>query len=226
MKTIQQYFQSIDEKDVIDAFLFKYPLQIKRDSLADSNSTCVEVFKSYTDNLHSLIDKIRNIEPVSDGETWILFGYHIPDGDFYDTDFALVKLSEIENNRFKQSWGYEFTKLENAVCFNVADTYLTQYYIHDLLASFLFEMSFFGWNQEYLDETLDELVSSSDYVENNLDSLLEDSSLPSDMFSELEKRDDEEYDAYKIYQNACLEYITKCYEIEEKKVINMLKGQE
>lgn len=224
MKTIQQCFIDADVEEIISRYIYTYPIEIKNLQDINTNSTLNQVYTSYHDKIYSLIHKIQTCNLEALDEIWIFFAHHTANSE-NEIEFALVKKSDLLNSDV-MSYAYEFSPISETAGFLVADTYLTQYYLKDLLVEYLFESSFFGFEQENLEKERQRLYDNSKYVNEHFDELLQNSkdaeSIEFDF--ELEKRDEEEIEAWKSYISYEIEYNNIAFEIEEQKVIKLLEG--
>ena len=230
MKTIQQYFQEIDIDELVELYIYQHPLTFSTISEDIFKKSIFNEFQEYEQNIRELIETIQNVDVVENKETWIFFAYHVSNFD-EDIDFALVKKSDLlDKEHITPSYAYEFDYIKDTAGYYVADTYLTQYNIKLLLISYLFESSFFGFKQEYLDEELTKLEMSTFYIEETLDIIEDEIKNKTEMkklsdldIYEPEKRDEEEYAAWKIYSEAEYLYNVTAFNIEEQKVIKLLE---
>ena len=236
MKIIQEYFKKANKDELIRSYLFKHPITIKSDTDFDSDGTDLPNISmkdtwdfSYR-RVEKLINKIISTKiERKDDEEYIFFAHHLADivCDFDDICFSLVKKSELlDENVETVAYAYELTHLKETAGYFVADTYLTQYEIEELLLDYLYESSFFGYDQEYIDETNESLAKSAKEVEEHkndpsyfkpIETLFEELDI------ELEKRDKMEKELYNKLLKKVAEYNKKAFKIEEKKLIETLK---
>ena len=225
MKTIQQCFLDSNIDDIISRYVHQYPIEIKNlDEFVDKDLMISEIYNSYIDKIRFLIEKIQKCSIEESDEDWIFFAHHICNFSD-DITFSLVKKSELLDETVL-SYAYEFSPVSETAGFLVADTYLTQYYLEDLLVDYLFESSFFGYDQEYLETEKFKLEQDAKYLNEHLDELLEDSKNHTPILSdfEFEKRDEQEIEAWKSYISHEIEYDKIAFEIEKQKVIELLEG--
>ena len=170
----------------------------------------------YKEKLNRLIDTLIETVPKED-EPHVLFAAHCAEDEIC---FYLVKLSDV-GNEDAISYAYEFTPFEEAVTFLVADTYLTQYSINELLADFLFEVSWTGFNQEHLQETVDRIIESLEEAKSERDCMTFDefkTQLEKDTGIEFEKPDPQQEKAWLEYLKHVVEYDSICKNIELRKI--------
>ena len=92
--------------------------------------------------MKSLIFRIQTCKIKKTEATWIFFAYHVIGDE--DIDFALVKkLDLFKPSTITNTYSYIFSPVEETSGFLVANTYLTQFNLEDLLIDYLFESSFF-----------------------------------------------------------------------------------
>ena len=119
-----------------------------------------------------------------------------------------------------ETYAYEFTEQKEALGFLVADTKLTQDNIMDVVIDFLYEISFFGYEQEHLagvikklDETMKEIKEHPERLKRvDLDELREKCGIPvEEIYPEEEKLE-------KAYYEAEMEYLQYCKMMELEKI--------
>ena len=117
-----------------------------------------------------------------------------------------------------------FTPQEEALGYLVADTKLTQDHLYDVAVSFLNEMSFFGYDQEDMNEKKEELLNAVKEVEEHPENLVSFST------DELRKKlgfpKDETYPKEEEIKDKIIkqigEYNKYCKKTELKKIRKML----
>lgn len=231
MRTIQEYLKECNRDNVIESFLYKYTFSGSLLWRNNKDLTINEIIEQERVALNGLIDRLIEIKPKKsdDGEVWILMTIHCAETDLGDdTANILVRQSDVMNEDLEwvTSYGYEFTPHEEAARFYVADTYLTQHYVEDLIVDYLYETSFTGYQQEGLKETLDRLNESIDDSKNNGTCETKDFSefLEEDGYG-FERKDPAQEKAWRDYIRHCIDYNKKCMEIEIGKLREMLKGK-
>ena len=233
MRTIQEYLKECNREEVINNYIYSHTFDYTLMKDKYRELTVGEIIDAQKAALNDMIDRMINMKPKpdKDGEVWILMTVHSSEDESGDLRHILVKKSDVldEKNEWITPYGYEFTPHEEVVGFYVADTYLTQYWLTELIEDFLFEASWTGYNQEHLQETLDELDKSVEEIENGtaVTHTWEEvqAELEKDGFT-FEKKDKEQEEAWHKYIKACGEYARKCQEIEIKKLREMLIEEE
>lgn len=116
--------------------------------------------------LFRLIDRLTDMDPEFDDDRGILMVVHSSGLNTWDDDdifTVLVRESEIISDAEDvQIYAYAMTTHARMVAFYIADTYLTQYYLGDLIIQFLHEALFFGPEQERLEEFMEEMERGID----------------------------------------------------------------
>ena len=229
MKTIQDYLRECNRDEVIGAYLYNYAFD---SSLLDKDCKDVvvgELIDSIKSNLNYFIDKLISIEPRHGDDEMVFFAAYQMALDKNEVNFMLVKKDEICQEGWSTPYSFILTPFEEAVSFYVADTYLTQYHINDLLSFFLFEISFFGYEQEDVDKIADELNESVKEVEEHID---DDSYFTSfadfkkkmedDFGFEFEKEDPDQKAAELELNKKIIEYNEYCQRLEINKLKKLL----
>lgn len=226
MKTIQKVLSELNAEEVINYYFATYPINIFKDLDHEWDNKTVAECKDYDRNkLRNLIDRVVSTkENTSVDKKSILFVYKRVEDGFYDgLDVSLLDAKELLDAKDVSqvcSYAYEFERLEDTVGYLVADTPLTQNNLLEVATSYLYEVSFFGYEQEYLEEEkkkLDEAVtiskdSSKKHSFSSFEELRESLGLPE------EEVYPEEEDKRRAFQNAVLEYNNYCSAMEKERI--------
>jgi len=224
MKTVQQYFRECNVEELISLYNNLYPISAS----LGYTSTCSELINDRNIKLLNLIDKIQTTELTSIEDEYILFAYFIPDNDFLATEVACVKQSELHDD-IVLTYSYSLSHISETAGFYIADLDITQSVLDEVLASYLYESTFFGYEQEGIDETLDHLEASSKELDKLLNSesniistelMNSDTTLPQ-IPSVIEK----EYDSkrFKDYKDAYYKYCELSFDTEINKLTSCLE---
>ena len=191
MKTVKDYLNEIDANRLVSTFLYNYPsdevdlLQYKKMTIEDYRNNVEKA-------LYAFIDRLKNMEPVKpeDDDMHIFFAYR-SEGDGDDgIGFGMVTGKElIEKGADANTYSCMFTKQEEIVGYYVAENDLTQHNIYDLLAFIMRESSSFGFKQERLEKTIQELEDAIDERKNHPES----GRNAREVFKELREKLGEEY---------------------------------
>lgn len=167
MKTIQEYFREADIEELIRYYLYEHPVKI--DDISDENRRIVDVKEHIRGLLGGYVERLRSIdiESSEDGKEYILFVHKMQQEGLEDDSYSLVCLQELEKDGVDaQTYSYIFDRQEKIMGFKVAETSYTQKHIVGLLVDVMHEASFFGFEQQHLDEELQKLEDSIKEVEN------------------------------------------------------------
>lgn len=200
----------------------------------DFDEATIGVFKAViSERFQAFIDRLRNMKIKNDsGKQGLLFVYKSQtESTILGTDVGLIHLDELfeETDLSKiNTYAYEFTEQKEALSFLVADTKLTQDNLMDVVVSFLDEISFFGYEQEDLQEELDLLNASikqcEEHPENlkatTVDDLRERFGLPKEEIYQQEKAK-----AQNFYK-AGMDYTQYCKTVELEKIKDSLITQQ
>ena len=128
-----------------------------------------------------------------------------------------------------ESYAYEFSAFEDVVGYYVADTYLTQYEIDNLLVDFLHESSWTGFNHEDLDKIISDLEESTKEAEEHKDdpnyyTTAEEffKQMEEEHGFEFEKKDEKQEEANDIFFKHLIDYNKKCKVIELQKLKDLI----
>lgn len=238
MKIIQEYLKKCDRKAIINMYIYKYVFNYELMNQKYKDITCGEIRKKVTKLLNDYIDKLISIKPLLDKEeTWILVTTHSYD-TFSDEDIQhlLIKKSDLLNKsdlENVESYAYELSSFEDVVGYFVADTYLTQYEIDNLLVDFLHETSWTGFNHEDLERILNDLDESIKEEEEHKDDpnyyiSAEDfmKKIEEEHGFKFEKKDEKQEKAHDEFLKHLIDYNNICKAIELQKLKNLLTNND
>lgn len=159
MYNVQHYFQILDKEKLIQTYMCEHPIEFWR-LPPDSNLTIAEINEKAKNVLGNYIDRLRAIEPCkSEDRESVFYVYKaIGESGFDEPCFGLVYLDELVKNIDEtRDYSYIFVKQEEIAGYLIADNERTQYFIYELMADIMFEASFFGFEQEDMEEEKEKL---------------------------------------------------------------------
>ena len=169
MKTIQEYLKECDREAIIDQYISTYLLNTDLIAPKYDGVTVGDLKDRMKIEINGLIDRLISTEPVSNEDGGILMVIHTSELGYRcdDIDIILVEESDVlSGNNEVQAYDYAFLSHAHMMTFLVADTYLTQYYLNDLIVEFLHEALLMGPKQERLQSFIKKLEKGrNDYRE-------------------------------------------------------------
>ena len=140
-----------------------------------------------------------------------------------DVDSNLVFVDDLKKEGLKaNNYGFEFTPQAEIMGWQVADNRLTQRYLTSLLVEILEEASFFGYEQEGLEEETNKLGNRMKEVKENPDRMI---SMSFDEFKEkfdFDKQTDKEEELEMKSARAELEYYNYSRNKELSEIIEQI----
>ncbi|RVU73123.1 MULTISPECIES: DUF6557 family protein [Lactobacillus] len=160
MKTVQQTLTEMDKEEVVNEFLNRHPAKLKEFNddmtIAEAKSKSKELVEYYIDRLLALKTK-----PNKDNMIFYLYQY-LSNGIIHRKR-GLSTIRDLETKgTTAANYGIEYTEQAEIMGYFVAETELTQYYLLDLMQEILWDASFFGIEQENLEDALNELKEASE----------------------------------------------------------------
>lgn len=155
MKNVQQYLKEADSEKLINEYLYVYPIDVNH--VFDETMSVKELKDLVKNNLRKYIERLQTmeIEPSKNGKEYALFAHKVYKEGYADEAYSLVCLQELlEKGDQAETYAYEFTKQAEIMGFFVSDADYTQKNIDGLLIDVLYEASFFGYEQQDLDEEI------------------------------------------------------------------------
>lgn len=178
MKTVQYYFKEADVESLIKHYLYKYPIHLH--DLDDSLLSVKVTKEKINEKLRLFIHRLSTMKIEKGEDAEILFAHQILDNGIEKEIYSLVRRSDLlKKGEETEVYNYLFVRQEQVVGYYVADTKLTQRNIYGLLVDVMHTVSWFGYEQEYLEKELKQLEeignASAEYqdIHNTLDNLRE-----------------------------------------------------
>lgn len=165
MKTVQEYFMTVNADMLINHYLYDHPVNLN--DVSDDNQMIGDVKKHIRTVLKDYIERLRSvdIEKNEDGKEYVLFVHKIQSEGVADDSYSLVCLQEFREEGVEaQTYSYIFDRQAKIMGFKVSDAKYTQKNIIGLLADVMHEASFFGFEQQRLEEELERLEISANEV--------------------------------------------------------------
>lgn len=230
MKTIQKYLAECDREKIATEFIRKYWLDSELWDERLRDTTLGELIDRYTALTNRLMNNIITAVPSEQEEKWVFFAAHAHDG-FNTTDeilFYLAKVEDIKRGGDFETYAYDLCTFDEVVNYYVADTYLTQFYIDELIVHFLFEMSWYGVDQDELERVKSELLADVEESGFEADEELGSESMQEELDGEglLEKRDPREEAASQTLEKTIDEYNEYCRNLEAEKIRELLAREQ
>lgn len=171
MKTVQETLKTIKQDELLGTYFYKYPIDFdyllyKRPECGDISLN--ELKNRFKANKQKTIDKLMTIETTTseDGRQGLLYAHRIIKDGFDEPETELVLYDELlEKGPDAQEFAYFYTHQSEIAGFVIADTPYTQQHLYSLLADVLHEASFFGPEQEFLEDEIKKLEESRKEVE-------------------------------------------------------------
>ena len=226
MQTVQEALLNADIDQLVELYIgdgipTKY--LIKNEEL-----TAKKYAEKVQNRIRNFIKKLQTMKITPPKEPHILFAFKYAKEYYTETGFGMVKQQELlEKREDAPSYAYEFSPQSEIVGFLISNDKYTQQNLPDLLVDVLNEASFFGFDQENLQEEQEELerrldeIKSPDFVgipaEDVFKELREKYGLEEDIPTEEEKQ------AEKKYLDAMFAYNKILYTNHINQVINSLE---
>jgi len=229
MKTVQETLKNIDRSKLISEVydrhhtpLYELEKRIKDD---EKQRTVIEIIERFKKIYNNFIDRLISlpIQKMKNNDNGIFFVHDKYDTNFDNNEFALVYINELkEKGVDAQSYAFEFVKQEEIVGYLISDSKYTQDNLYELLAFILDEASFFGFENEKLEEEQRKLEESLKEIEEGKAKLLSAQEVFKEFDMDFEDENDEEKDEA---SRKCAEAIYEYGKIFFKREINHILEQ-
>ena len=225
MQTIQQVIKDMDPKLIEKEYLRIHPIEIPEENSLD-DVTIGEIKNNASDQLQTFIDKISNIKQADDADVeYVLFVHKsVDDYNFTELVVSLVDMEDLEcidDMCLVTRCGYCLTDWAEAASFLVADNKLTQDNLITLVVEFIYELTWFGFNEEDMKQKRNELEELAELAEAERDAMFnnfDERSVSKDDENELGEEEDPNEE--RLLANYCkvrrdLEDYSWCNELEQ-----------
>ena len=158
MKTVREVLRELDTERLLETYVYDHPIPYYELQAMDMPAS--EIFKRYKELYRQFVERLRtmDIQPPEDGHQGILFVSRYLKDYMEENTYELVHADELLESSVKcTSYAYEVTPQAQILGFLVADNPFTQANLYDLMSDVLHEASFFGFQQEAMDEELEKL---------------------------------------------------------------------
>ncbi len=169
MKTVREVLRELDTEKLLETYVYDHPIEFYKLKVMDLPAS--EIYRRYKELYREFLERLRTMEiqPMEDGRQGILFVSRYLKDNIDENTYELIFMDELlEKGEKCESYAYEFTPQAEILGFLVADTSRTQDHIYELMADTLHEASFFGFQQEALDEELKRLKEAEKEAEAGL----------------------------------------------------------
>lgn len=137
--TVQEFLKSIDREELVDSYL---------------NYCNEKITKKSKEALNKFFDNILSKEAVED-DSWIIFSLPTLDSTYFDS-FA-VHRKDLTKSKV-DGYAYEFNKVTEVLGYSVSNACIYAYGRYKVACSILYEMTFFGYNIEEQEKTVNKEV--------------------------------------------------------------------
>jgi hypothetical protein len=218
MKTIQEYLKEVDVDRLIKEYFKTYP--IKYESSEDRMDLSVRQIREIMENrLVEYIHRLQSIEviPSENNEESILFAHKYLHDGIDDIAYLMLHKQELlEKGTEVSTYVYEYCRQAEIMGYLVSDADFTQKNIYGLMVDVMFEASFFGYEEEDLENAREELDDAIAEVKRGKCTI----TTMEELFGEKKEEIDElEEQLYHKYEDASINYGNYC----KKREMEILK---
>lgn len=162
MKTVQEWLLAQDEDALIGCYFAKYPIDFYM--LENKDVKVNEVLTVSKERLREFIRRLKAMETAKSDRD-IFYAVKALDGGHVGIAVELSYREDILENDLPEHYSWMLTDHNKVMGYLIADTSLTLANIDSVLAEILYEMSFFGYTQEALEEERKKLDESLKDIE-------------------------------------------------------------
>ena len=223
MKTIQEHLRECNREEIINSYIYDNLFSSDLLDQRYEETTIGELKEEMRYQLNKLIDRLIKIKPKETDDPGILMVVHAYDWNCDSKDIAtiLVYRSEVERGYVTlHDHAYCLETHEEMAGYYVSDTYLTRYYLTDLIKDFIMEAMVFGSEQEERPAMIKKLEEADENIKAGKTYSIEELSrlLYEELGIEEEIKDSRQDEAEKKLLKEKVEYNFLCREIEIKRL--------
>ena len=229
MKTIQQVLRETDHEAIEAAYFYEHPINLWEVRNHD-DITIGEFYRRisgrFQDFLNRLCEMKAETHPEKQG---VLFVYRSQTCDYLlGETVGLIHADELMKTDDLSKlpvYAYEFTAQKEALSFFVSDNKLTQDNLMYVIVDFLYEISFFGYDQESMDKERQKLEESIKESKEHPERLVEfdNEEFCKEFDIPITEEYPEEDEKRRKFYEAGMEYTQYCQEVELKRIMDLLK---
>jgi hypothetical protein len=223
MRTIQEYLKEADMDRLVKEFFKTHPA--KYESEDRMNLSVRQIRENMENHLVEYIHRLQSIKilPSEDKKEAILFAHKYLHDGIADVAYSLLHEQELlEKGTEASTYAYEFCSQAEIMGYLVSDADLTQKNIYGLMVDVMWEASFFGYEEEELENERKKLEETITEAESGkvISTTIEE------LFGEREEQTDElEEQLYHKCMDAAINYDGYCKKKEMEILRQLLLGK-
>jgi hypothetical protein len=158
MRTIQEYLEEADMDRLVTEFFNTHPAQYESEDRMDLSVRQIREKKE--NHLVEYIHRLQSMEitPDKDNEEPILFAHKYLHDGYDDITYSLLYKRELlEKGTEASTYSYILCRHPEAMGYLVSNADLTQKNIYGLMVDVLWETSYFGYEEEELENAIKDM---------------------------------------------------------------------
>jgi hypothetical protein len=162
MRTIQEYLKEADMDRLVKEFFKTHPAKYESEDRMDLSVR--KIRENMENHLVEYIHRLQSMEIIldKDNEEPILFAYKYLHDGFDDITYALLHKRELlEKGTEATTYSYILCRHPEVMGYRVSDADLTQENIYGLMVDVLWETSYFGYEEEDLENAINDMEESA-----------------------------------------------------------------
>ena len=156
MKTVQQWLNELEERDVVNSFVSLYPPELWR--IKAAGITVSEAYGRLEQALYRFIEQLKELTPSSQ-EKMVFFACPDSKDSGYGCAVRLISAEELSADPVRY-YGWMTTPRAEIMGFQIAETRFTLEHLPELIATILNEASFLGFREADFEKNRADLISS------------------------------------------------------------------
>ena len=158
MKTVHAWLKEVDAGKIADEYFSEYPIEYE--NFCRLKKTVAEIKEAYRLRLLEFLEMLCKLEVDSTAQDKIFFCHKIYSNYEEKMETVLCTSTDILACDNPETYSWILVDFAEVMGYYIADTELTKKNIYAVLAQILYEMTFFGFTQEELNEEREQLEAS------------------------------------------------------------------
>lgn len=226
MKTVQEWLKEVNEKDLIDTYIFRHPIDYTM--IPDKELTLAYIQEFAKKNLAEFLQRMKTIDVRRDNEMTVFFAYDGYRDGRGEVITSMCKVEELLAVEHPDSYAWDLSSFSDVMGYYIVETETTMDNILDVLSDIIDELTFFGYDEIEKDRVKDELLQTTEEIKSGKYAEAKSYSLD-DLRKELglkPRKKDKKRDELKYNIHAAENEFNLYQRGEEiKEVVKLLKGQ-
>lgn len=163
MKTVQDFLREVDDKELADAYFSEFPIEYAM--IPKTDLTLGEIRDRSRTHFLEFVHRMRETKTEPGSSVFFACKYYT-DG-YTDIQSQMCELEDLRTQSSPKTYSCLFSDFSSVLGNYIAETALTKKNLVVVLAQILYEMSFFGYDQETMEKERKKLEEAEKEIREN-----------------------------------------------------------